>query len=214
MTQQASSLSPYKLSAIYNASNNFFNFFTFDTEDDPTHGFVDFVNRTEAEELKLISYTEGNQVYIGSDYVNVIPLSSRGRKSIRLNSNLIINGNTLLIIDLDHLPSTNVSDPSLRGCSTWPAWWTCGSDWPKHGEIDIIEYINADSVVTTTLHTDGGCSQSQESNATYTGTMMTADCDVSDPYQDSNAGCGILGPPKSVGYSFNSGGGGVYAMQW
>jgi hypothetical protein len=99
---------------------------------------------------------------------------------------------------------------------------TCGPDWPTHGEIDIIEYQNSDSIITTTLHTDGGCDQATEDTATFTGHWGTGsqgnpsdNCDVNAWDQWSNEGCGIVGDWQPVGAGFNSlDGGGVYVMEW
>ena len=43
------------------------------------------------------------------------------------------------------------------GCSTWPAFWTHGPNWPYEGEVDIIEEINEQTYDHTTLHTGPGC---------------------------------------------------------
>ena len=44
-----------------------------------------------------------------------------------------------------------------------------GPAWPSNGEIDIIEYVNLDTDVLTTLHTRSGCDQSSEDTATFSG---------------------------------------------
>ena len=47
---------------------------------------------------------------------------------------------------------------------------TCGNDgWPQNGEIDIIEYVNTDSIDATTLHTDAGCDQGGVDTNSFTG---------------------------------------------
>ncbi len=45
------------------------------------------------------------------------------------------------------------------GQGFWPAFWMLGTnikkvDWPSSGEIDIMEHINADSLIYGTLHWD------------------------------------------------------------
>lgn len=57
--------------------------------------------------------------------------SSRGRDSIRITSYKCW-GDSLIIIDLEHMPA---------GCATWPAFWTSSQrgPWPNGGEIDMIE---------------------------------------------------------------------------
>lgn len=45
------------------------------------------------------------------------------------------------------------------GLGLWPAFWMLGADiktidWPASGEIDIMEHINADSIIYGTLHWD------------------------------------------------------------
>ncbi len=48
------------------------------------------------------------------------------------------------------------------GAGLWPAFWMLGSDistvsWPNCGEIDIMEHINADSIIYGTMHwSEGG----------------------------------------------------------
>jgi hypothetical protein len=212
----------YSLSANYTAETGFFNYFNFETFDDPTHGYVDYVDQNEAKMLGLTSYVDG-KVYIGADFNSVVPDGARGRKSIRLSSKRTINGNNLVLIDLERMPTTLGSTGVPRGCSVWPAFWTVGQDWPNNGEIDIIEYVNADSIVQTTLHTNQGCDQTSEDASSFTGAwglsytgQPSDNCDVNAADQYTNAGCGIIGSPSTVGSSFNDNGvkGGIFAMEW
>lgn len=205
------------------AGDSFFDAFNFVTYDDPTHGYVDFVDQSEATSLGLVNVTSSQQVYIGTEHESVVADGARGRKSIRLESKKVYNGNNIFIIDLEHMPTTVGSLPT--GCASWPAFWTCGADWPARGEIDIIEYVNTGAIDATTLHTDAGCDQANEDPNSFTGewgvgSMGNAadNCDVNAWDQWTNQGCGIEGtgkPTVKVGASFNElGTGGVYALEW
>jgi len=91
--------------------------------------------------------------------------------------------------------------------------WMVGPNWPNGGEIDIIEGVNDQSSNDMTLHTNAGCSISN--NGAFTGTMTTPNCDVNAPGQPNNAGCQILtGDTRTYGSGFNANGGGVYATLW
>lgn len=103
------------------------------------------------------------------------------------------------MLDLDHMP---------HGCGTWPAWWTCGPDWPYHGEIDIIEGVHDSTANLQTLHTSSDCSMPADGSS-FTGSWQSTNCDV---WQTGNAGCSIQG--ASYGAPFNANQGGVYAMEW
>ena len=118
-----------------------------------------------------------------------------------------------MVIDLDHMPST-AGKVLPQGCSVWPAFWTVGSSWPNQGEIDIIEYVNVDTSVTTALHTNNGCNMYSSSNV-FSGTWGTKNCYTYASDQSSNAGCSVHGQQSPVGAAFNSQtGGGVYVLEW
>lgn len=198
----------------------FFDNFNFYTGDDPTHGYVDFVGRTEAENLSIIGFDDvTGLIYMGADFNNVVPSDGRGRKAVRLESNFQTSGDVLIVIDLVHMPS---SDGHLsNGCGVWPAFWSFGPDWPHNGEIDIIEYANSQITDLTTLHTDENCNQWEEDTSTFTGAwglnfygQPGTNCDVNAPDQYANAGCGISSDRAAVGSSFNARNGGIYALEW
>lgn len=207
----------YWKSDSFKTNTSFFDAFQFETFDDPTHGYVDYVDRNTAFQNGLVKYI-GEKVYIGVDYSNTA--WGRGRRSIRLKSNRVLNGRNLLVIDLDHMPSTT-GQKVPAGCGVWPAFWTVGDNWPNNGEIDIIEYVNTDSTIQTTLHTGWGCDQGPEGSP-FSGNWAygpngqpSDDCYIYADGQYSNAGCGIFGPGNTVGNSFNQrGNGGVYVMEW
>lgn len=202
----------YELSNSYSGWN-LFDGFDFSTNDDPTHGYVDFIGEDEALSLGLINVTASNQAYIGTDTSAVIPDDARGRKSIRMESKIKYDGNNLFVIDLEHMPSTKgyLKD----GCASWPAFWSCGPSWPSNGEIDIIEYVNTDSIDTTTLHTSDNCDQSTEDPSTFTGIWGVGaygnpsdNCYVNAEDQWANQGCGIVGTGSAAARRVTGRGGG------
>ena len=93
--------------------------------------------------------------------------------------------------------------------------YVCADD----GEIDIIEGFNGQEYTQSTLHTSPGCSQKSVSSSLFSGRrakstvdkLNATDCFVHARTQGPNQGCGILGPPGSLGERFNSQGGGVFA---
>jgi hypothetical protein len=212
-------------------TSNFFDAFTFETIDDPTHGAVDYLSYSAAVSQGLAKNIKG-KVYLGVDNTTIVSSTARGRKSLRLLSKMKMNGNNLIVLDLDHMPSTT-GNVLGKGCSVWPAFWTLGPDWPNTGEVDIIEYINTDSRGNTALHTSANCDMSyvplKSFNSSWSissnGHIPATNCYGYAPNQDQNSGCSVGGPPSSVGYAFNkatysnsnpsvSSRGGVYAMQW
>jgi len=197
----------YSITANF-SGNSFFDNFDFFTASDPTHGYVNYVDRTTAQNQGLIGVYNG-QVYIGCDHTNVA--NWPGRNSVRLSSSRAFN-NGLFIIDLLHMPT---------GCGTWPAFWLVGPDWPNNGEIDIIEGVDEQSNVLTTLHTSDGCDESSVDQSQFTGKWNTGtsgnqatNCYVNAPNQYANQGCSIVGASQSMGDPFNNNQGGVYATEW
>jgi hypothetical protein len=188
--------------------NNFFNNFNFDTENDPTHGYVNYVDQSTAQSKGYIK--NDTTVYIGCDHTSVS--SGRGRDSVRITSKKAWNSG-LFIIDLSHMPF---------GCGTWPAYWTVGPNWPNSGEVDVIEGVNVNSADATTLHTGSGCDMSHEDTSQFTGKWATGsqnnpsdNCDINAPDQWANQGCSIIpAQTNTYGQGFNNARGGVYAHLW
>lgn len=76
---------------------------------DPTHGYVNYVDQGTAQGQGLIGQRDG-KIYIGVDHTNIA--SGRGRNSIRLESkNRYTRG--LVLLDLQHMPGGQ--------CGSWPA---------------------------------------------------------------------------------------------
>ncbi|KAI6216378.1 Beta 1,3(4)-glucanase [Aphelenchoides besseyi] len=188
----------YQLVDNYQPSN-FLDKFNFETANDPTHGFVNYISRSQAQSSGLIK-NQNNQLYIGVDNQNVVANGARGRNSIRIVSQKGYQ-HGLFILDLQHLPT---------GCGTWPAYWMVGPNWPNSGELDIIEGVHTDVVNGVAMHTSSGCSISNSSK--FTGQFQYSNCDVNAANQPGNSGCSIKG--GSLGSSFNNQKGGVYAAEW
>ena len=108
---------------------------------------------------------------------------------------------TVLVFDAAHLPF---------GCSVWPAFWTKGQDWPRGGEIDVLEAVNRASANQMTLHTSAGCTQA--ASVTQLGKTQNTNCSLG---VDSADGCTVVETQQdSFGDGFNSAGGGVWATQF
>ena len=139
---------------------------------------------------------------MGVDNTNVA--SGRGRESIRITSKNSYN-HGLFMLDLAHMPGGQ--------CGSWPAFWLLGPNWPNSGELDIIEGVNSQTTNSMALHTNSGCSITNQGS--FSGDLQHSNCDVSAPNQPSNAGCSIATKnPQNFGTGFNSAGGGIYATEW
>jgi hypothetical protein len=76
--------------------------------------------------------------------------------------------------------------------------------------VDIIENVNSASTNQMTLHTDAGCTITN--NGLSSGDILGTNCDVA---ATGNAGCSIAtSNTASYGDGFNSANGGVYATEW
>jgi len=198
----------YVLDVNYQGSN-FFNGWDFFTANDPTHGTVDYVSQSTAQQRGYIG-TRGDAAYIGCDMSTVVGTKLRGRQSVRISTTKTWNQG-LFIMDLQHMPT---------GCSTWPSWWLVGPNWPNGGEIDIIEGVNTMTNDHTTLHTNDGCDMSHESTSLFSGTWakdgntIASNCYVKAPGQSANQGCSITAGQNSYGAPLNANGGGVYVTEW
>ncbi|GIC90595.1 glycoside hydrolase family 16 protein [Aspergillus udagawae] len=185
----------YSLVDEYHPSSFFEHFWHF-TDQDPTYGFVEYVDRKQAESLDLINSTNSS-VSIRVD--NKTRYAPRGRKSVRLESKKGYDTG-LFIFDIVHTP---------YGCGTWPALWLADTyNWPLKGEIDVLETTNrATEGNVVTLHTDKGCSI--KGRRKQLGSAQYSTCDD----KNGNAGCVVQGRPATYGEEFNENGGGVYAVE-
>lgn len=197
----------------------------FETADDPTGGYVNYVSKSYAESEGLASVESNGNVIIRAN--SEVRATGRGRDSVRLASkDEFADG--VYILDLNHMPV---------GCGTWPAWWTTVKDgWPRGGEIDIVEGANAlprqggtawqatgninastntgkTSRNVASLHTHDNCYAEQ--NTYMTGQLEANTCSA---YINGNVGCGaVMGGNttfgvESFGEQVNQAGGGWYAL--
>jgi len=88
-----------------------------------------------------------------------------------------------------------------------------GPNWPTAGEIDIIEGVNDQANNQMTLHSGTSNQCTLDESFSFTGQPTgNMDCYSS---AGNDLGCSILDTDaSSFGYGFNSGQGGVFALQW
>ncbi|KAJ4366620.1 hypothetical protein N0V95_000121 [Ascochyta clinopodiicola] len=190
----------YGLIDTYDGTN-WLNMFDVQAIADPTHGFVEYVNTQQAQQLGLLR-TQGSQVYMGVDTTSVLSPTGSGRKSVRVHSKRAYN-QALVIADFAHVPGSN--------CGSWPAFWMFGPNWPNQGEIDIYEGVHLNTYNQATLHTSPGCVPSIGPGGETGRRVGNADCGSG----GGSSGCGVeSSSPTSYGTSFNANGGGVYATLW
>ncbi|PWO01383.1 hypothetical protein FA09DRAFT_335994 [Tilletiopsis washingtonensis] len=179
--------------------NGFFNAFTWWDYADPTHGYVNYVSKSEARSSNL-SYVASNGAFVmRADSSSIPQFKESGRKSVRLHS-VNTMGDGVLVAKIARMP---------MGCGTWPAFWTCTRrNWPSGGEIDIIEGANDQGPLNlASLHTTAGCSIAAGNTSRSSGFADKTDC-ISQP------GCSErFSLTNSFGKDFNQNGGGWYAMK-
>jgi len=130
---------------------DFFRGWNWETDDDPTHGRVNYVSLADAQSKNLTSGTyisplsthrssrptpttiaaDGDTFIMRADDWSIVDASARGRDSVRISSQTAYT-EAVLVLDVVHMPA---------GCATWPAFWTDSQagPWPAGGEIDIAE---------------------------------------------------------------------------
>ncbi|CAG7853791.1 Probable glycosidase C21B10.07 [Serendipita indica DSM 11827] len=178
----------------------FFHSFRHESIPDPTHGRVEYVDDRTARQLNL-SYATEDHFIMRADHSTRLDSWSTGRKSVRILSNDAYSHGTVLVADIEHMPT---------GCGTWPAFWTVGdTNWPYKGEIDILEGVNDVSPNMVSLHTSEGCKQ--PSQRAQKGSSVNRDCNA---FVNYNSGCNSkVNNQFSYGPSFNAMGGGWYALE-
>ena len=93
----------YSLSKELNGSNFFDgSYWDFFTSNDPTHGYVNYVDKGTAASKGYIQSTTNEPVYIGCDHTNVA--NGRGRDSVRVTSKPSYNSG-LFLLYLEHMPT-------------------------------------------------------------------------------------------------------------
>jgi hypothetical protein len=166
-------------------------------------GFNTYVSFQRAKQLGILDVKQDKKD--GKDYVymkSAPPTEQNNkRESIRLEGKTRFDKG-LFILDVNHMPT---------GCGVWPACWlTDERVWPDHGEIDILESINAQVVAKTAVHTGKECSMygyvseydqtGKWDNATQIPNTISGDtnnvsiveadnCWVKAPHQWRNQGC-------------------------
>lgn len=171
---------------------------------DPTSGYVQYQSQSSASSNTfggpLVKYTNG-QAYMGVDSWNTYDPNGAGRPSVRIETKKQYT-HGLIIANITHMPASV--------CGTWPAFWTVSEDnYPRWGEIDILENIHEETVSLETLHTAPSCTVA---GSQMTGKETSYNCD---DVASSGSGCSATNSdPNSYGTPFNQNGGGVYAVEW
>ncbi|KAL0958590.1 hypothetical protein HGRIS_013931 [Hohenbuehelia grisea] len=183
--------------ATYSLSDNivgpaFMNAFNYEAIPDPTHGRVNYVDKATAQRLNL-TYGSGETFILRADHTTMLSGAVQAG---------IVSGS----FPARH---TELTSPFL----TFGICHNLVEHGPqsgrRKGEIDILEGVNDQGPNTATLHTSAGCTM--PASRSQTGTALQNDCNVA---VNSNAGCGVRMPTaNSYGPSFNSNGGGWYAVE-
>ncbi|KAF9524554.1 concanavalin A-like lectin/glucanase domain-containing protein [Crepidotus variabilis] len=205
----------YSESRIYALDNNvvgtrFYDFFSFEAINDPTHGRVTYVDESTARK-KNLTFVHQDTFILRTDFKTVLTPKDPGRNSVRIKSKQAFRTH-VAIFDVRHMP---------EGCGTWPAIWEVYPGWrPTGGEIDIVEGVNNQPVNFATIHSTTGCSMPPSSppgtvlsNRTQLGTDNQNNCDS---FVNNNAGCGVSFPKNgapSFGPAFNKAGGGWFVFE-
>jgi hypothetical protein len=107
---------------------------------DLTNGITTYISSLDYNFNDMIKLIDNNQ-FLTLRTIQIAANKQQIYKSIRMVSrsdNLYTKG--LFVIAVSHIPT---------GPGIWPSWWLAPEDWkiwPKGGEIDIIEGVNAGAI--------------------------------------------------------------------
>ncbi|KAJ5885505.1 hypothetical protein N7495_010015 [Penicillium taxi] len=185
----------YHLVDTYQGTS-FFDRFNYFSGEDPTYGFVVYVNKETALGLNLTHATNTSAILRVDSTAVVVG----GRNSVRIESKSTYDTG-LFVFDIIHTP---------YGCGTWPALWLTDTDnWPNNGEIDILESHNeALDGNMVTLHTTEGCTMNVQRR--HTGGVISDNCQTN----DSDSGCAVQGDERTYGQKMNENRGGVSSKKF
>lgn len=182
--------------------NDFFNFFDWFTERDPTNGLVNYVSQEDAQAQNL-SFVDADNHFVMA--VSTVKTALSGRNSVRVSSKESFSDG-VYVLNVTHVPT---------GCATWPAFWTVTDNlkqWPVGGEIDIMENANDQYKANlASIHTNSSCTI--PATTAELGTVATTNCSA---FQPANPGCRIEMNGTSTptwGSALNRAGGGLIAME-
>eukprot|EP00569_Conticribra_weissflogii_P010080 CAMPEP_0171375102 /NCGR_PEP_ID=MMETSP0879-20121228/16021_1 /TAXON_ID=67004 /ORGANISM="Thalassiosira weissflogii, Strain CCMP1336" /LENGTH=467 /DNA_ID=CAMNT_0011884583 /DNA_START=93 /DNA_END=1496 /DNA_ORIENTATION=- len=224
---------PYRLVEAQEGQRFFDSYEFYDGPDSlGSAGYNTYVGKAVAKTLEIasvrkdldpVSTKEEEFVYMSSS-----PNDEKGlRDSVRLEGKRRFERG-LFLLDVRHMPD---------GCGVWPAFWlTDEANWPRNGEVDILEGVNGQTVAKTALHTSDQCDMYAHVAPydktgewewvtgipeTFTGepdfkTAKAADnCWVMAQHQWANEGCtAVHDRNNTLGKPVNDNGGGVYALEW
>lgn len=174
----------------------------FFTGTDPTNGKVTYEAKDDALREHLTYFQPDGAIVLAVDDYSHVPAGGN-RNSVRIQSEKTYS-NGLFIADIQAMP---------YGCGVWPAYWSCGPNWPYAGEIDIVEGVNLGPLNQYTLHSapNSTCELST-GGLEVLGSVMGKLCASS---EQADAGCAYQdGSSTSYGKEFNAAGGGIFAHLW
>eukprot|EP00392_Amoebophrya_sp_AT5.2_P012507 g12610.t1 len=165
---------------------------------EPTHGSVQYVNEPDLL-FKALPETKQGKLIMDNKWTGT------GYKSFRFESTVRFGPGSVILWDAERVPV---------GQGTWPAYWsTDAATWPNSGEIDMMEAVNMDTKMRSTLHT--GTRVPAPCNAIKchdAGCPKKTACDHVGP---NNAGFGCGGAWDRVnGKKYNDARGALHAMSW
>lgn len=199
----------YNLVQTYSGSS-FFDSWTFaDGWDHWTNGDIIYLPQAQAGNLTRL--TENGNVQIRMDDFTGLGDNMK-RNSIRIEGKQIFNStNAVVVFDVVHVPT---------GCSVWGSLWSKSAifvnDWPKGGEVDIMEAVNKMTTNQMALHTDISCTMST-SNPNQSGNAGNADCQVTfgpDGKAINPQGCTVLDTQPQSYSTLAESGGGVWVAEY
>ncbi|PPQ67675.1 hypothetical protein CVT25_012703 [Psilocybe cyanescens] len=204
------------------AGKTFFDEWDFFNTEDPTHGQVDYVDKSTAEAMGLFWVADDGTAFMKADDTSVLPLGVN-RSSVRITSTKTYNTG-LFILDLNKAP---------WGCVAMKLSGLLSGLWEATGLITVKLTSSKEYTITNITKLHGTLTQGanwtpmQRLRAKFLYLLLSFVNDSSlmnnlqnnstncDANANSNSGCDVVEWSRaSYGTFFESQGGGILAMKW